>query len=195
MECLTAHHWMYELNALSLEILSLIQNDNNLQKEFRLECSGQLPDLFVQSHRIIWGYLFICFLSTCINRQEICPDCILSVKIFFPTNAFCLTTCRFFCEQFIKEQNVKWMWLCGWSYVKVSRYCSMGCLHELFWFGFGLHTLKPPELQVQTNQQNPLQTSLFFLASCWNHRKHSAFISENKKAWLTPNFLPALWHF
>jgi len=104
MECLTAHHWMYELNALSLEILSLIQNDNNLQKEFRLECSGQLPDLFVQSHRIIWGYLFICFLSTCINRQEICPDCILSVKIFFPTNAFCLTTCRFFCEQFIKEK-------------------------------------------------------------------------------------------
>lgn len=134
MECLTAHHWMYELNALSLEILSLIQNDNNLQKEFRLECSGQLPDLFVKSHRIIWGYLFICFLSTCLNRQQICPDCILPVKIFFPTNAFCLTTRRFFVNNSSRkkcQQNVtSWLKLCESQQVFFNGMSA----RVVFWF-------------------------------------------------------------
>lgn len=194
MECLTAHHWMYELNALSLEILSLIQNDNNLQKEFRLECSGQLPDLFVQSHRIIWGYLFICFLSTCTNRQEICPDCILSVKIFFPTNAFCLTTCRFFVNNSSRKKcqmNVTlWLKLCESQQVLFN---GMSARTVLVWVW--LAYIEASWATGSNKSAKPTSDLPIYSGFMLNHRKHSAFISENKKAWLTPNFLPALWHF
>lgn len=98
-----------------------------------------------------------------------------------------------FCKQFVKE--------------KVSNECDFAT--EAVWKSAGfvkwdvcIYHILVLFVWIQAywatgsdNHHNPLQISPFILASCWNHRKHSALIFENKKAWLTPYFLQALCHF
>lgn len=176
----------------SLDILPLVQKDNNLQKEFRLE-SGQLPDQFVIST--------ISEENTTFVSRIFCLGLFSFYLLYIPANLLWLhpfyegiLPCKHSLSGYLQivvnnssrkkcQTNVSLqLKLC-----EISRFCSMGCVHALY-IGFGLHGFMPSELQVQTSHQNPLQISSFILASCWNHSKHSSLIFENKKAWLTPTF-------
>lgn len=99
---------MYEFNAQSLEILLLIQNDNSLQKESRLE-GGQLPNQFVKSQTGEENIFLFVLRVFCLHFFSF--YLFLVPANLFQSHSFCedvlprkCSLSDYFCKQFVKEE-------------------------------------------------------------------------------------------